>query len=140
MGITPAACPGQQSAHRLAAARAEIERPIVHVHADEPVGLGAIQIAAILQSVVERFVAMLQAVRDAFLEQPVDVANGLGAQILAERVGAQRQRQAGFVVPPLAQIDDQLQTAIAVGQLPFVDDQPGIDRLAFVLARLRPRR
>ena len=44
------------------------------------------------------------------------------------------KRQAGLVEPPLARVDDQLQVLLGVGELTFVDDQPGVDRLAFVLA------
>ena len=135
--MTPAAWPsGQQLVHRFAAARAEIERPIVYIHSDETVGLGAVEIAAVLQGVVQRFVAMFEPVVDAFLEQPVHVAHRRRAQVFANGVGPQRQRQAGLVVPPVAQVDDQLQTAIAIGELPFMNDQAGVDRLALILARL----
>ena len=80
---------------------------------------------------------MCQAVFDALLEQPLDVADRLRAQILAHRVRAQRQRQAGLLLPPVAQVDDQLQILVAVGELAFVNDQPGVDCLPVVLARRR---
>ena len=60
-------------------------------------------------------------------------------RFFAHDVRAQRQRQAGSVLPPFAQIDDQLQLLFAVRQLSFVNDQPRVDRLAVVFARRRPR-
>ncbi len=36
--------------------------------------------------------------------------------------------------PPLARVDDQFQLLVGVGQLPFVDDQPGIDASPLVLS------
>ena len=83
---------------------------------------------------VQRVLAVGQAVLDALLEQPLDLADGFRAQILADGVGAQRQRQAGVLLPPVAQIDDELQVLLAERELPFVNDQPGVDRLAVVLA------
>ena len=77
---------------------------------------------------------MVEAVLDAFQQQAVDLADRLGTEILADGVGAQRQRQVGFLEPPLAQVDDQMQILLGVGELAFVDDQPGVDRLALVLA------
>ena len=54
----------------------------------------------------------------------------LRAEVLANRVGAQRQRQAGRFEPPLAGVDDERQSAIGIGELPFVNDQAGVDLLA----------
>ena len=51
----------------------------------------------------------------------------LGPKIAADDVAAQRQRQAGLLLPPDAQIDDQLQSLILKRQLSFVDDQAGVE-------------
>ena len=77
---------------------------------------------------------MVEGVADAFLEQPADLADGCVAEIVADHVAAQRQRQSGLFLPPDAEIDDQLQTLILKGELAFVNDEPGV-----VLAR-PPRR
>ena len=83
---------GQQLADRLAAAWAEIERPVVDVHADELIGLGLIKIAAVLQRVAKRFLAMIEPVLNALLQQAIDVAIIVGSpRSLANRIGAQRQ-------------------------------------------------
>ena len=71
-------------------------------------------------------------------QQAMHVADRLGAKVLADRVGAQGQRQTGLLEPPLAGIDDQLQSLVGVGQLAFVDNQSGVDRLPLILPR-RPR-
>ncbi len=100
---------GEKTADSVAAARTEVERPIVDVHAHEPIGLGSIEIAAVLERIIERLVAMRQSVLDALVKQSVHVANDCGAEIFADTVGAERQRQIGLFVPPLAEIDDELQ-------------------------------
>ena len=58
-----------------------------------------------------------------------------GAEVAADHVAAQRQRQAGLLLPPDAEVDDQVQALVLERELPLVDDQPGV-----VLARPRPRR
>ena len=51
---------------------------------------------------------MVEAVLDALLEQPADLLHRLRAEIAADDVAAQRQRQAGLLLPPDAEIDDQV--------------------------------
>ena len=58
---------GQQLPHRLATAGAEIERPIVHVHADETVGLGPGRGRGHIAGLGQRLVAMLEPVSNALL-------------------------------------------------------------------------
>ena len=72
---------------------------------------------------------MVQPVLDALLEQRGHFLHRGRAEILADRVAPQRQRQARLVVPPLSQIDDQRQPLIGIGQLAFVNDQPGVHLL-----------
>src|SRR3990172_12684697 len=59
----------EQRADRLAAAFAKIERPVVHVHADELVGLAAGEGAAVLQRVLPRLGTVLQTVLDALFQK-----------------------------------------------------------------------
>ena len=49
----------------------------------------------------------------------------LRPQTAPDRISAQRQRQAGDLQPPLAQIHDALQAGFRIGQLAFVNDQSG---------------
>ena len=58
------------------------------------------------------------------------VANHLRAEIAADDVAAERQRQpAGALGPPLAEVDDLPQAVVLVRELPLVDQQPRV-RLA----------
>ena len=62
--ISPLDAALEEQANGVAAALAVVERPVVHVHADEGVGLGAIESAGVLHRVVERACSMLQSIRD----------------------------------------------------------------------------
>ena len=56
--------------------------------------------------------------------------NHLRTQIAADDVAAERKRQTGGVIgPPLAEVDDLPEALLGVGQLPLVNEQPGV-RLA----------
>ena len=44
-------------------------------------------------------------------------------EVAADDVAAQRQRQAGLLLPPHAEVDDQVQPLVLEGELPLVDDQ-----------------
>ena len=49
------------------------------------------------------------------------------AQVLAHHVAAERKRQARLAVPPLAEVDDEVQAAIAERELAFVDEETRVD-------------
>src|SRR5450759_5194338 len=55
------------------AALAVIERPVVHVHPDERVGLAPIETARIAHRVVESILAVFEAVRNALAQVPRDL-------------------------------------------------------------------
>ena len=55
-------------------------------------------------------------------------------EIFADAVAAQRQGQAGLFVPPHAQVDQQVQAEGLIGELAFMDDQPGV---GFAVAHVR---
>ena len=59
--------PAEQRGDGFAAAFAEIERPVVDVHAHERVGLAGVEVAAVLHGVGEGFLAMVEPVLDALL-------------------------------------------------------------------------
>ena len=48
------------------------------------------------------------------------------AQLAPHHVSAQRQRQPRPLLPPDAEIDDQVQPLIPERQLPLMDDQPRV--------------
>ena len=71
---------------------------------------------------------MVEAVGDAVVQQPRQAADQLRAEIAANHVAAERQRQAaGAIRPPLAEVDELAQPFLLVGELPFVNQQAGLD-------------
>ena len=52
--------------------------------------------------------------------------NQVGAEVAAHHVAAQRQRQPRLLLPPHAEIDDEVQPLILERQLPLVDDKPRV--------------
>src|SRR5579872_5433732 len=61
--------PRKQRLHRLAAARAEIQRPVVHVHSHKRIGPLAIEVAPVLFGILQRFLTMRQSVTYALPQQ-----------------------------------------------------------------------
>src|ERR1700733_4834415 len=100
-------------------AHPEIERELVHVHADKRVGLVAVETPVKLQRVLHRLAGVGQPVGDAVMEQAGDAANQIAAQIAPDDVAAKRQRQAARALePPLAEIHDLAQPLGLIGELP----------------------
>ena len=88
----------------------------------------AIETAAELHRVLDRLVPMLERVRDAVVQEPRQRRDRRRAEVAANHVAAERQRQpAGAIGPPLAEIDDLLQPLVRVRQLSFVNQQTGRD-------------
>ena len=50
----------------------------------------------------------------------------LGLEILAHDVAAERQRQAGLVLPPFAEVHDLREAVARVRELALVNDQSGV--------------
>ena len=73
----------QQSPDGFAATFAVVERPVIHVHADEFISERLIHVAGILQRVVESSRSVIERVTDALLEQPADLANRRVADVPA---------------------------------------------------------
>ena len=61
------------------------------------------------------------------LSKRLIVRDRLRAEVAADDVAAQRQRQAGLLLPPDAEIDDQVQPLILERELPLVDDEAGVE-------------
>ena len=60
------------------------------------------------------------------MQQTRERRDGVRAEIAADHVPAERQRQAGRALsPPLAEIDDLPQSFVGVRQLPFMNQQAG---------------
>src|SRR5207245_4909774 len=66
---------------------------------------------------------------DARLEIAGDLAHQFLPEVAPDHVAAERERQPGFLVPPLAHVHPKAQTSVAVSQLAFVNEEAGL-RLA----------
>src|SRR6267378_6586577 len=99
-----------QFSYGLLAFFAVAERPFVDVHADKLVGKLGVHFAGELHGVVQGFFAVLEAVGDAVANSLRDLPADLRTQGAADGVAAERKRQAGFFLPPDAQIHDAVQS------------------------------
>ena len=100
----------QQLDDGFAAILAVIERALVDVHADELVGHLRIEIAGKLHGVLQRFLAIVQSVLNAVAQSRAAGVHQLRAQLAANGVAAQRQRQTGLIAPPLAHVQNAVQS------------------------------
>src|SRR5438876_2178706 len=121
---------GQELLDRAAAVPSVVQGVAVHVHAHELVRAGVVHPAAERLGVSEGLVPVREPVLDARLEVAGDAPHQRRAEIAAHDVAAQRQREPGFLMPPLPEVGPQVQPSIAVRELPLVNQQ----------ARLRPSR
>ena len=104
---------------------------MVDIHADELVRQVAAHVARILQRVLHRFRPMIEAELDAGSEGIRDFFPRRRVESLMNDVPPERQRQPVVLLsPPDAQIFADHEPFIAVGKLPFVDDQADFRRAA----------
>ena len=121
--------PVEQLLHGQSTGLAVVQRPVVDVHADEPVGADGVVFDAtrVARRVAERLFAIAQGVVDALGQQAAQPYLQRIVQVPSDAVGAQRQRAAGLAGPPRPEVDDALQALVAEGQLPLVDHHAGVD-------------
>ena len=87
----------------------------------------AIEATAELEGVFDSLRAVREAVFDAGADEAGDRTAVLGAEIAADGVSAEGQRQAGVLLPPDAEVDDQVQAELGIGELALVDEEAGVD-------------
>ncbi len=128
----------QEPRHGLSTPLAHVERQIVDVERDELVGRLGVdpatespRIGECLLPVRERHVDRL-AQHGRYVGSPADIA--------PDRDETERERQAGLVAPPHAEIEQLVQARSGVGQLAFVDHQtrpraPGHDLVEDLVER-----
>src|SRR5437588_11519487 len=78
-----------------------------------------------------RFLAMGQAVIDAFADDREQVVLHWKRDVFAQNVSAQRQWQARLALPPFAEVDDLCESRALVSELALVNDQARIGFTAF---------
>src|SRR5690348_4390073 len=70
---------------------------------------------------------MLEPVDDACPKVARDLVDHLAAEVSADRVAAERQRQARLLHPPSAEVGPEMEPAVGIRELPFVNEQAHID-------------
>src|SRR5919204_1043041 len=101
---------------------AVVERPVVHVHADERIRLRPIQAARVLHGMVERGLSVLESIRDAFVQVTGDRSHEWIAEVAANDVPSERQRQPRLSEPPFTQVCYQMKAVVRIRELAFVDE------------------
>src|SRR5688572_1081939 len=117
----------EEEPHGCPPAIAVVERPVVHVHSDEGVGLRSVETACVLHGVVQRLRSMLQSVRYAGAKVLRYLPCQVGSQVLPDDVTAERQWQARFGEPPFAEVGDEVEAAFRERQLTLMDEQSQVD-------------
>ena len=115
--------PRQQLGHGPPAGFSVVDGVGVHVHADETIGAGVVEPAAVRLRVRQRLRPVGETVLNARLQVACDVAHQGRPEVTAHHVPAERQRQPRLRAPPLAQVDPEPQPAVGVGKLALVDQQ-----------------
>ena len=119
----------EKTADRLPAPLAVIQRPVVHIHPHELVGQVAAHVAGVLQRVLHRLGAMVQAVLNARGQYAGDFPARGRIKFLVDDIPAQRQRQSVVLpAPPDAQILADHQALVLIRQLALVDDEADVGR------------
>src|SRR5688500_6600680 len=96
----------QKEANGSATALAVVERPFVDVHADESVRLPTVEPARKSHCMVQRILAVVEAVGDARAQVAGHFFLKLAWHVLTDDVASEREGEAGFLEPPGAHVGD----------------------------------
>src|ERR1041385_4702246 len=110
----------EQALDGAATALRVVERELVDPHRDEAVGQLRVHVARELHGVVERLAAVRERVADGLVQVAADPFDGLRAEVWPDTGAAHRQRQVSPSLPPLAEVNDLVQTELLVEELPLV--------------------
>src|SRR5689334_6028523 len=99
----------QESNNGLFPVRTIVERPVVHVHADEAVGHLRIEVTSELHRIGERLFTMVQCVLNAVAKRLRNTRNQLAPETTADCVSSEGQGKARHLLPPPSKIDNSIQ-------------------------------
>src|SRR5262245_37704816 len=116
----------QHQLRSLAVSVRVTERAVVDPHCDETVGRLDRHVARELHRVVQGVLPVVHRKLDAATQPMRDFTLKLRAEVALDGVAAHRQRQSRLFLPPRAEVDDLVQSLVAVGQLALVDQQAGV--------------
>src|SRR5690242_10875633 len=109
--------------HGLSALLAIAEGPFVDVHPHELIGQFRVHLARKLHGVVQCLFAMFEAVGNAVANRLSDLPADLWPESPANSVAAERERQAGLLLPPDAKVNYFVQSFFRKEELSFVNEQ-----------------
>jgi hypothetical protein len=107
----------------FAAVGTVVERALVDVHADEPVGEGRIEVPGELHGIGEGLFTIVQSVLDAIAECVGCAGERFRAKRAANGVAAEGEGKASLLAPPLAEVEEFNEAVVGVGELAFVNDE-----------------
>src|SRR5579864_3350314 len=116
-------CPLEELAHGLTTFIAIVERELVHVHRDEAVATSVVEAPSEAERVVERIAAVVERGIDRRAQDLRDRPHRIRAEIAADGVHAEWERQPGLEQPPLAEVEALLEPGIGIRELTFVDQE-----------------
>src|SRR5947208_4781910 len=117
----------EQTLNCFAPALAVIERELIYPHRDKTIRERGIQVARELHRILQGIFAVVERVLNALLQQPRNFFDSLSAKVAADGITAHRQRQTVRVfVPPLAEVENFVQTEIVIEKLALMNQQAGV--------------
>src|SRR5215813_5771124 len=116
----------QHQLHRLTVSIRVAESAVVDPHLDETISRLDRHVARELHRVVQSVLPVVHRKLNAAAEPTRNFTLKLRAEVALDRVAAHRQRQSGLLLPPRAEVNNLAQTALVIGQLTLVDQQPGV--------------
>src|ERR1700675_3694904 len=117
----------EEEPDRCPTAFAVVERPVIHVHPDERIGLSPVEATRKTHRMVQSVLAVIEAVRDALPKMPGHFLLDVARHCLPNNIAAEREWQARFLEPPRAHVGDEMQSIVLVGELALVNQQSRID-------------
>jgi hypothetical protein len=115
----------EESGDGGAAAVAIVERPLVDVHADEAVGEVGLHAAGPLEGEADGLFAVVEGVVNG-VEQDARESGEVVGKVASDGVAAEGQGEVAGGGPPDAEVFDEAQALLLVGELTLVDEEPGV--------------
>src|SRR5258706_1932375 len=117
----------EEKTPRLAPALSVRARPVVHVHADEPVRLLSREAAREAHRVGEGLFAVRERVDDGAREAARHAGDRLLSDVLPHHVPAEREGKAGVGLPERAEIGEEPEPLLLPRELSLLDEEARVD-------------
>src|SRR3954469_10281259 len=117
----------EEKANGTAAALAVIERPVVDIHSYESVGFVAVEAPGVPHRVIQRVLAVVEAVGNALAEMARHLPLKVGWHVLPNDVAAQGKRKSGLLQPPRSHVSDEMKTVVLVSELSLMNEETRVN-------------